>query len=413
MPDNNSVIRFINSYNALALKPAPDYTMKIMPGIAGTLLAGFSYKGSRNIVTIPLFFGQSVVSSDRSDAPKSPDWKTLNFSYFGTGIGYMGYIFTKTLGKSYRFPKLEYQVSLNAESDSFLYKEESGKNDKQNFFSPSTTVFLQYNLYPPAEISERRIGFGLNLKYHTTLTSSNLSALQQDFQYNYTGSLRKNISTVSAGISIIFLGSLAEKKKFRETKPFKITIIDTGTNRPVTGTIIVHNSETDRKLKPSHGVYHLKKKDGGFPGVRVKARAKGFFSNTDVVTPIESDPGDYKIFLNRIHPEKSLAIVHFQHATTSMTDNSSVVLEKVAETLKENPAIRIIIKGYTSSEGSARKNIKLSRARARFVEAFFINRNIANHRMQTEGLGSADRIFPEDTEEHRAYNRRVEIFVLQ
>jgi len=407
MPDNNAVVRFTNSYNAALPIASADRKLIATPGITGTLLAGFSYNGRRNLWTLPIFFGQSSISSEGTSVVQS-----INFSTIGLGIGYMGFLFNKTFGNEHRFPKLSYHAGLHAEAESFVYKEAS-KADKRSYFTPSFSGFLQYNLYPPAEDTDRRVGFGLNLQYHVTLTQPDISFLKNDFAYDYTGSLKRNVVTVSAGLSIIFLSSLPDKKKLQNTKVVRFEIVDDASLHVIQGNISVRDARTEKKILLAHGAYYLKKTNGSLPTLEVKARANGFFAKTEIITPTESDIGLYKISLKRIHAEKSLAIIYFHHATSKMIDSAATTIDRVAKILIANPGLNVIIKGHTSSEGSARKNVKLSRERARIVETLLVNRGIANHRIQTEGLGAADRVFPEDSEEHRAYNRRAELFIIQ
>lgn len=407
MPANNSLIRFTDSYNAALPSNSSDRRLIATPGITGTLLAGFSYNDRRNLWTLPVFFGQSTISSERTTVVQSIDFSTI-----GLGIGYMGFLFNKTFGTSHHFPKLAYQIGLNAEAESFAYKEAS-KTDKRSFFTPSLSGFLQYNLYPPTEDADRRVGFGLNIRYHTTLTQPDIGFLRNDFSYDYAGLMKKNVTTVSAGLSIIFLGSMPEKKKFQHTRAVKFEIIDEASNHIIDGQLSVRDANTGNKILFAHGVYYLKKKNGQLPILHVKANAEGFFSKTETVTPLESDAGLYKIPIGRIHPEKSLAVIYFHHATSKMLDSATTTIDRIATVLTANPDLKITIKGHTSSEGSPRKNVKLSRERARIVATLLANKGIANHRIQTEGLGAADRVFPEDTEEHRAFNRRAEVFIIQ
>jgi len=408
MPDNNAVVRFTNSYNATLPVTGADRKLIATPGITGTLLAGFSYNGRRNLWALPVFFGQSSISSERASVVQS-----INFSTIGLGIGYLGFLFVKPFGKDHHFPKLAYHLGFNAEAESFVYKE-PGKTDKRSYFTPSFTGFLQYNLYPPTDDNDRRVGFGLNVRYHATLTQPDIDFLKDDFAYDYAGgSLKKDVTTISAGLSIVFLSSLPDKKKFQNAKIVKFEIVDDASRRITGGKISIHDAQTEKKILSAHGVYYIKKVNGSLPTLQATATAKGFFTKTELVKPEESDPGLYKISLKRIHAEKSLAIIYFHHATAKMIDSATTTIDHVAKILMTNPGLNIIIKGHTSSEGSARKNVKLSRERARIVETLLIDRGIANHRIQTEGLGAADRIFPEDSEEHRAYNRRAELFIVQ
>jgi OOP family OmpA-OmpF porin len=63
--------------------------------------------------------------------------------------------------------------------------------------------------------------------------------------------------------------------------------------------------------------------------------------------------------------------------------------------------------------GSDKFNERLSIKRAETVQKFLWKRGISKTRIRVEGKGMSQPIKDNDTEEHRAINRRVEIFLLR
>ena len=88
-------------------------------------------------------------------------------------------------------------------------------------------------------------------------------------------------------------------------------------------------------------------------------------------------------------------------------------ISEIAQTLKENPTVRIKIIGHTDSDGDDAKNLDLSRRRALSVKNTLVNQfGIDASRIQTDGKGETEPLAPNITSEGKAKNRRVEFIKL-
>lgn len=91
------------------------------------------------------------------------------------------------------------------------------------------------------------------------------------------------------------------------------------------------------------------------------------------------------------------------------------VLNQIAEMLQriENP---IRVTAYTDdtppTDPRFATNWELSAARSAAIVRYLIERGIDPERLSATGRGEYHPVFPNDTEEHRAYNRRAEIAVV-
>ena len=101
--------------------------------------------------------------------------------------------------------------------------------------------------------------------------------------------------------------------------------------------------------------------------------------------------------------------VHFESGKATLTPNSYMILNEVFESLKEWPEVKIEIRGYTDSVGSAVVNRRLSQARAESVAEYIIGMGIHPSRISARGMGEVNPIAPNNTASGRAKNRRVEI----
>jgi outer membrane protein OmpA-like peptidoglycan-associated protein len=103
--------------------------------------------------------------------------------------------------------------------------------------------------------------------------------------------------------------------------------------------------------------------------------------------------------------------VRFNTNKSSLTAEAKANLDKLVPVFKEYPDTDITIYGYTDITGTASYNLKLSGERAASVRDYLANRGVASKRFQVTGLGIADPIASNETEQGRSQNRRVEFAI--
>lgn len=104
--------------------------------------------------------------------------------------------------------------------------------------------------------------------------------------------------------------------------------------------------------------------------------------------------------------------IFFESKKFDLQAISNPELDKVVAILKENPAVTILISGYTDNVGKPADNLLLSVNRAKSVVAYLQSKGIDPKRLSGKGFGEANPIAPNTTEEGRAQNRRTELTVL-
>lgn len=87
------------------------------------------------------------------------------------------------------------------------------------------------------------------------------------------------------------------------------------------------------------------------------------------------------------------------------------ILLSLVTWLDQNPDLKIRINGHTDSMGDPSLNKSLSLQRASNVRKFLIKQGIPPDQLRISGWGGARPIAPNDTEEGRSQNRRVEIHI--
>ncbi len=95
----------------------------------------------------------------------------------------------------------------------------------------------------------------------------------------------------------------------------------------------------------------------------------------------------------------------------SLTEDMKSYLNKVAEYLKKNPGSRVLVVGHSDMSPSLEKNTLRARQRAKNVEKYLLSLGIPQGRIIASWKGTLFAVAPNDTEEGRYKNRRVEITI--
>ena len=113
-------------------------------------------------------------------------------------------------------------------------------------------------------------------------------------------------------------------------------------------------------------------------------------------------------------PEVRIVLENLFFATneTTILPESEPALNTLFEYLTKYPERTILIIGHTDNIGTIRANQTLSEGRANSVRQSMIDRGIAPERLQAEGHGELEPRVPNDSDEHRQMNRRVEFMVI-
>jgi outer membrane protein OmpA-like peptidoglycan-associated protein len=104
----------------------------------------------------------------------------------------------------------------------------------------------------------------------------------------------------------------------------------------------------------------------------------------------------------------SLKSVFFDSAKWDLRPESTEELTRLYEYLEENPDLSIQINAHTDNVGSNKANQILSQKRAQSVVEFLIEMGIDSSRLEAKGFGEEYPIAPNDSDEGRQENRRVE-----
>jgi outer membrane protein OmpA-like peptidoglycan-associated protein len=99
----------------------------------------------------------------------------------------------------------------------------------------------------------------------------------------------------------------------------------------------------------------------------------------------------------------------FDFNKSTLLPASDPVLQKVADLLAKDPALKVEIQGHTDNVGGDAYNQTLSEARARAVMDWLIKHGTKAGRLTAKGYGKTRPVADNNSDAGRAKNRRVEI----
>jgi outer membrane protein OmpA-like peptidoglycan-associated protein len=104
--------------------------------------------------------------------------------------------------------------------------------------------------------------------------------------------------------------------------------------------------------------------------------------------------------------------VQFEKNSADLDPIFKTQLSQLAAVLLQQPLDHVLLVGYSSNEGTEDFNLDLSLNRAKNARDYLLSKGIDKAQIDVLGKGSAEPLLPNDTEEGRNKNRRVEIKII-
>lgn len=105
--------------------------------------------------------------------------------------------------------------------------------------------------------------------------------------------------------------------------------------------------------------------------------------------------------------------LHFKADTALILPEDRPLLDEIAAVLADIPHRTVVVRGHTAEVGRPAEQDALSEERAKTVADELSARGTAPGRLIYEGVGAAEPLAPNDTEEGRRRNRRVELLIIE
>ncbi len=136
-----------------------------------------------------------------------------------------------------------------------------------------------------------------------------------------------------------------------------------------------------------------------------------YFSKEDTTL---REPKKVNLDLRKNEIGKAYTLNNILFATNSaeLNPQDKRIIEDFADYLKLSNSLKVEIDGHTDNEGNSAANLKLSEDRAQAVYEYLIALGIDKSRLTYKGFGQSKPLQPNDTEEHKALNRRTEFVII-
>ena len=184
-------------------------------------------------------------------------------------------------------------------------------------------------------------------------------------------------------------------------------ILDQKTDDPIEGAkIILKGSDgtTSESISEADGSYKFKLKAN--TDYQILVSKKDYLNGKASVSTvgIEEDK-DFKqdIYLASVKKSIELPNIFYDYAKATLRPESKAALDKLVETLNENPNIVIELSAHTDFRGNDEYNMDLSQRRAESVVQYLISKGIAQDRLVAKGYGETKpRVVDKKT--HKKFN---------
>lgn len=195
---------------------------------------------------------------------------------------------------------------------------------------------------------------------------------------------------------------------------------DAKTQRPVVATItyrLLSGAETSGDAPADSvmsgrlaGNYQIPAEPLSIYALTVKA--KGYFSQSDTLTVTRADKlRDFDLVPIEAGTKVTLKNIYFSASKFDLKTESYPELDRLAQLMKENPAMSIRLEGHTDTVGEFDANVELSRNRVNEVRRYLASKGIDAGRIETIGYGPSRPINTNKSLKERPENRRVEMVI--
>lgn len=212
-------------------------------------------------------------------------------------------------------------------------------------------------------------------------------------------------------------------KEFRPDRSLTLegVIREETTNKIIPATIKVNNINTKEKVleiknNEVTGKYSVILQEGEKYDLSISSKKRTFHSEViDLQNVKNVDVVKKDVKLKPLIKNTSFILnnIFFGFDSANVKKESELELERVIVLMNENPTMKVEISAHTDDKGSDVYNNRLSQARAEAVVNYLVSKGVVKERLTAKGYGKIQPSVPNDSDENRAKNRRVEFKVMQ
>jgi outer membrane protein OmpA-like peptidoglycan-associated protein len=141
---------------------------------------------------------------------------------------------------------------------------------------------------------------------------------------------------------------------------------------------------------------------------------QGYAFNSGIVDVTQGTVAPVTVKLLKLEQNAKLTLrdINFESNSVKLSDISFTELNRVIQLMNENPTLKVEVDAHTDDVGTDQYNLLLSQQRAKSVVDFLLGNKINPDRFSAKGYGETQAKVPNDSEENRAVNRRVELKIV-
>jgi outer membrane protein OmpA-like peptidoglycan-associated protein len=154
---------------------------------------------------------------------------------------------------------------------------------------------------------------------------------------------------------------------------------------------------------------------------RLKVEKEGFFKQSARISTKGRTESvirtDFKLFPLEVNQVVRLDNIYYDLAKWNIRPDAAIELDKLVQTLQDNPTVKIELSSHTDCRGKDAYNMNLSEKRAKSAVDYLISKGIAKDRVKSKGYGETKPVetceCTKCSEEQHQRNRRTEFKVLE
>jgi outer membrane protein OmpA-like peptidoglycan-associated protein len=332
----------------------------------------------------------------------------------------------------------EYSVVLTAGSkyeilfDHANFLPDTLKMDLQNqksFLLERKNIVLKSSWSASIDIVDKDLHNRLNAWLHVQqqgndLYNDSIKIEQLPFAFNFEVNKDYNISASQKKYADEKVNYLFKDMKYAKNKnvkiqlehekvEFMVNIVNASNKQKMKVKVHAHNKNEDETIIAEAGQKMLLRKGDHYQIVS-ESEAGYFFSSKEIIAD-ETQTASIDLYVLPIEVGGKLSLnnILFETNSAQLKGTSQFELDCVIGLMKANPNVVVEVSAHTDDVGDQDYNLKLSEKRAQSAWEYLIEKGVDKQQLFPKGYGESQPLLPNESEENRAQNRRVELKVLK
>ncbi len=204
-----------------------------------------------------------------------------------------------------------------------------------------------------------------------------------------------------------------------ERRNVEIYITDEETKNPIDAEVVLIDFKRKKKVSPDKvsgqtGLSKISLREGEKFDVEVKGPRGYTFNHAILDLKEEKELKRLNIELKPLKRKVAIRLdnINFEFNSADLIESSHEELNRVVQLIKDNPEIKVEIMAHTDDKGTDKYNNVLADKRAKSVVDYLVSNGADGNRLFAQGYGESMPLVPNDSDENRAINRRVEMKIL-